>query len=155
VVFAAVCILAWRQARHPSRLALALAGLYASTIAAFILVDNSWAFDTHRLALFDAAIAHRLAQAIEASPFHSPRQPLWIIGALRPSARPPGLQPRGFDVLGSGLDNPGAARALLRSLGLQFSDPAPAAADRCQALLPAARPVVTGPGCTVVDLSQL
>jgi hypothetical protein len=155
VVFAAVCILAWRQARHPSRLALALAGLYASTIAAFILVDNSWAFDTHRLALFDAAIAQRLAQTIEASPFHSPRQPLWIIGALRSSARPPGLQPRGFDVLGSGLDNPGAARALLRSLGLQFSDPAPAAADRCQALLPAARPVVTGPGCTVVDLSQL
>ena len=155
LVFAALCILALRQGRQQPRLTMGLAGLYAITIAAFVIVDNSWAFDTHRLAVFDMAVAQRLAQTIEASPHHSPGQPLLITGALRPAARPPGLQPRGFDVLGSGLDNPGAARALLRSLGLQFSDPASAPPGRCQALLPAPRPVVTSPGCTVVDLSQL
>jgi len=39
------------------------------------------------LAVFDTAVA----QSIEASPHHSPRQPLLITGALRASARPPGL----------------------------------------------------------------
>lgn len=155
VVFAVLSILALRQCRQRPRLAQGLAGLYASTIAAFIVVDNSWAFDTHRLAVFDGAVAQRLAQSIEASPHHSAHQPLLITGALRPSARPSGLQPRGFDVLGSSLDNPGAARALLRSLGLQFSEPATARPGSCDALLPAIRPVVTSPDCTVVDLSQL
>lgn len=155
LIFAALCILALRRSRPHRRLVLALAGLYAGTIAAFILVDNAWAFDTHRLAVFDTAVAQRLAQSIEASPYHSPRQPLLITGALRASARPPGLQPRGFDVLGSALDNPGAARALLRSLGVRFADPASAAPGRCEALRAAARPVIAAPGCTVVDLSQL
>lgn len=122
-------------------------------IASFIVVDASWAFDTYRLSLFEFSVANRIAQKIEDS--SAEHRVLYIVGGLPSASRPLGLNPRGYDVLGSGLDNPGAAAAVMRSVGLRFESPAPSRLPLCERLVPQANPVVVSPECNVINLSKL
>jgi hypothetical protein len=126
-----------------------------SSLLAFIITDNSWAFDTYRLSLFDISVGTRLVQQVQMSSSYKSTNPLLIVGSLPSSSRPPALHPKGYDVLGSGLDNSGSAAALLRTLGLKFSLPTEATLDDCEQIVKSATPVAVSSTCSAIDLSKI
>lgn len=124
-----------------------------AVVASFVVVDASWAFDTHRLSVFELSVANRVAQKIEES--SAANRVVYFVGGLPSGSRPLGLSPRGYDVLGSGLDNPGSAAAVFRSIGLRFESPTASQLPLCQRLVQDANPVALSSECNVINLSRL
>lgn len=153
LVFSATLIIFFRIASgFPVCQAVAQLAMGA-IIASFVIIDASWAFDSYRLSVFELSVANRLAQKIEASV--AEHRILYVVGGLPSTARPLGLQSRGYDVLGSGLDNPGSAAAVFRSIGLKFEAPTASQLPFCERLISQANPVAMSPECNVINLSRL
>ena len=153
LVFSATLILVFRiVSGFPICKAVAQLAMGA-IIASFVIIDASWAFDSYRLSVFELSVANRLAQKIEGSV--ADHRILYVVGGLPSTSRPLGLQSRGYDVLGSGLDNPGSAAAVLRSIGLKFEAPTASQLPLCQSLIPEANPVAISPKCNVINLSKI
>ncbi len=128
------------------------------SLSAFVVVDQSWAFSTYRLSVYDQALANRIATQFTENSKYSKSLPLFIAGKLPASSRPPGLNHLGYDVLGSAFDSPYSTKALLRAVGLHFVEPSTRQEINCRALYSAmvgAKPVTSDGKCAVLDLSRL
>jgi len=156
-VFAAVALFALRLC-WSGTLKLVWWSLMCLCLLSFAVTDQSWAFNTNRLFYFDRAQLIRLASRIEASEHYRADLPVSIIGLLPQDSRPPGLQPRGFDVYGSALEWPGIARFVLREQG--FVNPAPRPGvqeEACKELASGMRDQVLALSkeCAVINLSNV
>ena len=157
LVFAASSIAVLRLS-SAMRLRWIVKAFIICSLSAFVVLDQSWAFSTYRLSVYDQALANRVAAQFAWDSQYSKLMPLYVVGKLPASSRPLGLKPLGYDVLGSAFDSPYSAKALLRAVGLHFVEPSSRQEIDCRALYSAMvgdKPVTVDSKCAVLDLSRL
>jgi hypothetical protein len=159
VVFSAVLLLAWRQAGNLGfRRCWPLPLLLSLSLASFVITAQTWAFNTHRIALFEQSVVNRLIVRLEEDPHFRRSLPVLVVGGLPPEHRPAGLPPLGYDVYGSALDQPYATQALMNSLGLAAPSPTAekkVACNQLAASMPLDQALAVNSYCAVVNLSAL
>jgi hypothetical protein len=157
LVFAASSIAALRLSSI-IRLRWLVKAFVICSLSAFVVLDQSWAFATYRLSIYDQALANRVAAQFAADNQYGKLMPFYVVGMLPASSRPMGLKPLGYDVLGSAFDSPYSAKALLRAVGLHFVEPSSRQEIDCRTLYSAMvddRPMAVDSKCAVLDLSRL
>ena len=152
--FAATIILALRASASHRYLEKAVALGACLSVFSFIVADSTWAFDTYRLGLFDLSLGTKTLHDIQRVDPKGEKA-LFIQGSLSAASRPKGLSNRGYDVLGSGFDNAGAAYALLQNLGLKNPSFSGGQPERCLDLLESHKIDISDSQCLLLNLNKL